>query len=526
MYDFGIVYFQDLVLDKQKIRLCGQVILNHKRWQKAKKFGTMTPMQKIKSFLKTRTGVISVIVVLILASIFAFRGKSSVADAVVVSKGDFTKVVSVTGKVVSINDVDLSFETGGTVSAVYKKVGDTVKRGEIIATLNSADLIAQRDIAEADLDAAKAELQKIDNSSSSDVSVNKEQAVNTIVDAYTKSDDAIHSKVDQFFDDARTTGPKIRYTFYDYFSTKGPINDGRYEIESELLKFKILADNLTVDNYSDQKIKDAKMYVQKIKAYLDLVAPAVNSFEESSALTRSAIDGFRGDVATARSNINTALSNLTTYEDKIRGSLSDASVQAAKVASKEANVRSYNAQIAKTIIYAPFDGIVSLQDAKVGESVAAHTKVSALISSNLQLEVFIPEISIPGIKLDNNAVVTLDAYPDTKFDAIVTHVDPAETVKDGVSNYKVNLEFINPDPRVRSGLTGDVSIETEKRTGVLSVGERSIVTDAGKYYVYLKTKDDPVKTEVTLGIKDGKGNVEILDGITEGESILLNPPTN
>jgi len=483
-------------------------------------------MQKIKSFLKTKTGILGIIIVLILIGVFVFKGKTSTADTVTVTKGDFTKIVSVSGKVIAVNNVDLSFETGGTVSAVYKDVGEQVRRGEIIAALNSADLVAQRDIAEADLEGARAELAKINNTTSSDVSVNKEQAINAIVDAYTKSDDAVHSKVDQFFDDARTSGPKIKYTFYDYFSTKGSINDTRLMVETDLENFALLANNINVDNYSDQKLRDARAYVQKVKSFLDLVAPAVNSYEESPSLTRAMIDGFRGDVATARTNINTVLTNLTTYEDKIRGSVSDASVQAAKVASKEANVRSYDAQIAKTIIYAPFNGILSIQDAKVGESVAAHSKVAAIISTGLQIEVYIPEISIPGVKLNNKATVTLDAYPDTKFEAVVTHIDPAETVKDGVSNYKVNLEFATADARVRSGLTGDVSIETEKKPGVLSIGERSIITDAGKYYVYLKTKDDSVKTEVTLGIKDGKGNAEILGGISEGDSILLNPPTN
>ncbi|MES2409724.1 MAG: efflux RND transporter periplasmic adaptor subunit [Patescibacteria group bacterium] len=483
-------------------------------------------MQKIKTFLKSKVGISVVVVILIIISVLVFKGKSSASETVIISKGDFTKVVSVSGKVIAVNNVDLSFETSGTVAAVYKNVGDKVRSGEIIAALNSSDLIAQRDVAEADLEGAKAELSRITNSeSSSDVSINKEQAINAISDAYTTADDAVHNKVDQFFENPRT-GPEIKYTFYDYFSTKTKINDSREQIETDLQNFGILANSLNVNNYSNQKLTDAKKYIQKVKMFLDIVAPAVNSFEESNVLTNSMISEYRADVALARSNINTTLSDLTTYEDKLRGSVSDISIQQAKVSSKEANVRTYDAQIAKTIIYAPFDGTLSLQDAKVGESVAAHTKVSALISSGLQVEVYIPEISIPGVNLGNKAKVTLDAYPDASFDAVVTHIDPAETVKDGVSNYKLELQFVTTDPRIMSGLTGDVTIETQKKSGIISVGERSIVTDADKYYVYLKTKDNPVKTEVNLGIKDGKGNVEVLSGLNEGDIILLNPPTN
>ena len=147
----------------------------------------------------------------------------------------------------------------------------------------------------------------------------------------------------------------------------------------------------------------------------------------------------------------------------------------------------------------------------------------SLISKDLEVEIYIPEISIPGVLVGNKAKVTLDAYTDASFDAIVTHVDPAETIRDGVSNYKVKLSLVASDPRVRSGLTGDVTIETEKKPNIISVGERSVVTEAGKYYVYKKTKDDPIKTEITLGIKDGKGNVEVLSGVSEGDDILLTP---
>ncbi|MDB5204065.1 MAG: hypothetical protein JWP09_93 [Candidatus Taylorbacteria bacterium] len=483
-------------------------------------------MQKIKTFLKTKVGMSVAVVVVIIISVLIFKGKSGASETVTISKGDFTKVVSVSGKVIAVDNVDLSFETSGTVSAVYKKVGDKVTRGEIIASLDSSDVQASREKANADLVAAQAQLTKLQNgeSSYSEVSINKQQVINTIIDAYTKSDDAVRNKVDQFFIDGRNQSPKIKYSFYNDGELKYKINEDRKSVEDSLVEFESFANDLSVNNYSDQSIKDAKAYIVQVKNFLAEVSLAVNSFEVSGGLTQTTVDKYKSDIATARTNVNGSLADLSSFEDKLHSSLSDVPVQEANVMSAQATVRNYDAQIAKTIIYAPFDGVLSLQDAKVGESVAAHTKVAGLISRGLQVEVYIPEISIPGVNLGNKAKVTLDAYPDASFDAVVTHVDPAETVKDGVSNYKLELQFVTTDPRIMSGLTGDVSIETQKLSGIISVGERSIVTDADKYYVYTKTKDGGIKTEVTLGIKDGKGNVEILSGLNEGDVILLNPP--
>lgn len=484
-------------------------------------------MQKIQTFFKTKIGIAIAVLVVSGVGYMVFGGKTVAKDSVTVTKGDFTKVVSVSGKIVATKSVDLSFESSGTVAGVYKQVGDMVTIGQTIAALDSSDLQASRDKARADVLAAKAELAKLQNGESlnSEISINKEQVINSIVSAYTKSDDAIRNKVDQFFTDGQSSGPKIKYTFYNYFNTKNKINDSRLAIGEVLNTFGAMANNLNSTTYTDNSITLAKGYVQKVKIFLDQISLAVNSFEESVDLSKTVLEKYKSDVGIARTNINNALLDLATYEDKLRGSVSDIPVLEAKVKSAEANVRNYDAQISKTVLSAPFSGILSLQDSKVGESVGAHTKLAAMISSELEVEIYIPEISIPGVMLNNKATVKLDAYSDATFDAVVTHIDPAETMRDGVSNYKVKLSFVNADTRVRSGLTGDVAIETEKKADIISVGERSIVTTDGKYYVYKKTKDGSTKTEVTIGIKDGKGNVEILSGVVPGDEILLTPPT-
>ncbi len=473
--------------------------------------------------LKHKYISITVLVVIIILLVVWGRKASTDSGAYTAKLADFTKVVSVSGKVIPVSTVDLSFETSGTVASVPKDVGATAVKGDIIAALDSSEVSASRDKAYADLLSAQAELAKLQSGSYDQVSLDKQQVINTIIDAYTKSDDAVRNKVDQFFNDGRNLSPKIKYDFYNSSEDKYQINDDRRNVEDSLVAFDLFANSLTTDTYKNDDIKTAEGFVKTIKNFLDEVSLAVNSFILSDGLTQTMVDKYKSDVATARTNVTGALLNLASYEDKLRSSISDIPVQEAKVKAAEANVKSFDAQIAKTRIVAPFAGVVSYQDAKVGGAVSASSKVASLISTDLQIEVYVPEISIPGILVGNKATVTLDAYPDVSFDATVSHIDPAETVKDGVSNYKVNLVFTSTDPRIRSGLTGDVSIETEKRANILSIGERSLITDSGHYYVYKKGKDDYVKTEVQIGVKDGRGNVEITSGLVPGDVIELTP---
>ena len=485
-------------------------------------------MNSIKNYLKNKYILSIVAVVVLVVILFAFKSNGQNTDSVVIKKTDFTKTVSVSGKVVAKDDVELSFETSGTVASVNNKVGDSVKRGDVIASLNSSDVLASRDKALADLDAAKAELQRLQsgNSVSSQTTIDKQQLVNSIVDAYTKSDDAVHNKVDQYFRDGTLSNPRIAYRFFGYEEKQGPINMARADVENVLSKFKLLALGLSVNTYSDSMLSDAKAYTASVKDFLDMIAPAVNSFETGASLSQTNLDKYKTDLATARFNVNLAINDMSSKESGLYDSLIDIKVYEARVSAAEAVVRGYDADLAKMSIVAPFDGVVATIDAKVGASVSAHTNQVKLISSGLQVEAYIPEISLPGLAVSNTALVSLDAYPDTSFAASVIELDPAETIRDGVSNYKVKLAFASSDERIKPGMTGDVSIDTYKRSDVLAVPERSVVSEAGDSYVFIKSDDKSKKVKVSLGARDGKGSVEVLGGVAQGDKVLLNPPEN
>lgn len=480
----------------------------------------------MKKLLKNGYALAGLVVVVVIALIMIFRGGSGDGESVTIKRGGFVRTVSLSGKVVATQSVDLSFETGGTVAVVAKKAGDEVSAGQVIASLNASDVVADRDKAVADLEAARAELLKLKDSGSSGMQtdIEKRKLVNSIIDAYTKSDDAVHNKVDQYFRGGYLDYPTILYKFYSYAEKEADINYSRVEAERTLKKFSQLVSGLTVETFTTTTLADAKQYLADIKKFLDNLAPAVNTFYVGvNELTQTSADKYKSDLATARFNINESIEAITSYESDVVGSVSDIAVREAKVSAAEATVRGYDAELGKMTIRAPFSGVISKQDAKVGQAVSAHSVVASLISRNLEVEVFVPEISLPGIAVGDRASVVFDAYPDTRFDASVIHIDPAETIRDGVSSYKVRLSIENADDRILSGLTADVFIETEKKSDVLSIPVRSVMTTNGKMYVYKKVGEEYVKTEVTLGPKDGKGNVEVITGVAEGDIILLSP---
>ncbi len=350
----------------------------------------------------------------------------------------------------------------------------------------------------------------------------KRELVNTVIESFTKADDAIRKNVDQFYDRPRTA-PEIKYTFDDYFDTKKDLNDGRKNVEKILTVWEKEVTGLTPENYNDKILDSSLSHLSEVSLFLRKVSLAVNSFESSNTLSQSTIDGYKSDISSARTSISDMTSSLIDAREDYRSSLSSVSVQEAKVRSAEADVKKIDAEIADTVIRAPFSGIVTLQDGKVGKSVSANEKVVGLISETFEIETFVPEVSIPGIAIQNSASVTFDAYGDEAFEATVSHIDPGETEKDGVSSYKVKLVFTTKDARIRPGLTANVVIVTELRPNTLSIPERAVLKEDGKSYVFVQIGKETEKREVVLGDRDGMGQVEVLEHLGEFEKILLEP---
>lgn len=483
-------------------------------------------MQKIFSFLLSKKYYF-IILVLIIAGGFYFYKNSNKTDGqfVQLQKGSLVKEVSIAGKVVSSNDVSLSFETGGTVKAVYKDVGSRVSPGDTVVALDTSELQANLAKAEADLAGQQAKLDQLQNNESqtTEVTTSKRKLTDSIVDGFTSADDAVRNKVDQFFTDPDTMNPKILFAFNDY-DLKERINSERIIVEETLTKWEKLDSGLSAESVTSVDAETARGYLNIIKTFLNDVSRAVNNFETNNTLSQSTIDKYKSDVAVARTNVNNALGAITGAQEGIRSTSSGKPVQEANVRSAQATVNALKVQIEKGYIRAPFAGVVSSQDAKVGQSISPHVNLVSLISDTYEIEAYIPELNISGVAVNNKANVTLDAFGSNQvWSATVIKIDPAETIKDGVATYKVRFAFDMADARVKSGMTANIKIETGRKDGVMYLPTRVVISKGGKSYVMVEGEKAPVEKEVVAGEIDSRGNTEIISGLSTDERVLLNP---
>ncbi len=130
---------------------------------------------------------------------FAFRADepatasaTTTKQVVEVTTGPMSQTVSAEGTVAAADTDDLSFGSSGTVTAVNVKAGDTVKSGQVLATIDSAELEAAVTSAEADLADAQAKLSDDQSGSASDAQITAdESSVQSADDALANAQDAL-----------------------------------------------------------------------------------------------------------------------------------------------------------------------------------------------------------------------------------------------------------------------------------------------------------------------------------------------
>ena len=198
--------------------------------------------------------------------------------------------------------------------------------------------------------------------------------------------------------------------------------------------------------------------------------------------------------------------------------------QEARIRSARASVAQYQATIGKTVLRAPITGLVTAQEAAVGEIVSANETVIRIISdAQFEIEADVPEVDIPYVHALATSSVVLDAYgPDAPFTAAVVGIDPGERVIDGVPTYRVRLQFTQEDVRIKPGMTADLTIFSDVRPSVVAVPARAVFRSDGQQLVRIVREDGTIApVAVQTGMSGSDGNIEIVSGVAAGDRVVV-----
>jgi HlyD family secretion protein len=512
-------------------------------------------LRYIPGFFKTKWGIGILAVVIVGGGWYwyANSGKSSY-QFITVTQGPITETVSVTGNTTPVSSVSLGFGNSGIVAHIYASVGDQVSAGSVLATLDTSDLSAQLQQAQANVDAQEANLaglkagarpediaasQAASDKSVQDLSNLYSGIPDIAADSYAKANDAVRTQLSSFFSSSESSQPNLVFATADSQAALDAEN-GRVAAGAALNKWQgALASlsPLSAPAAIDAAITSDLGYLSLVRSFLTSVSDAINSANNINAATlatdKAALAAAVTETNTGIKNLNTASQNIASQKLTVQGlqaqlalkqsgsTSQDIAAQEAQVEEVQAAVASIQAKLQNSEIVAPQSGVVTQFDAKVGQIAAPDTPLVSIISgSKFEVDAEVPETDIGKVAIGNTVSMTLDAFSGETFTGTVFYIDPAETILQGVVDYKVKVSFDKPDTRLKSGLTANLDIQTKSKDSVLILPQYAILQNDSGTFVETLVSGKVVDNPVTLGIEDSKGNVEIVSGATEGELVL------
>lgn len=284
-------------------------------------------------------------------------------------------------------------------------------------------------------------------------------------------------------------------------------------------------------------------YKIQLIAERDSLQSALNSLASETKSLRDAGASYASQIATQEASLSSskgardkAIADIGTYEASLRISeaqlaLKKAPPRETDIASARAVLNQYRAALARssadfanTMIVAPVAGTVTKVPIKVGEFTPSGSAITMLGDAPYRIEMYVSEIDIPKIQMSQSGSVKLDAFPGEFFTLKTSQIDASSTDRDGVSKYRVRLDFLDlkESQRVKLGMTGDAMIITGFSTDVIYVPIRAVLEndDGGEYVRILKDDGTIEERDVQTGMEGEASTVEVL-GVDEGETVVV-----
>jgi len=255
-----------------------------------------------------------------------------------------------------------------------------------------------------------------------------------------------------------------------------------------------------------------------------------DGYKEETALLKSAeanLGYYQGLLGAAKNKLTSLKKTSASSSDKdaqrnqIDASEAQVEAQKANIEAAEASVQGAEAQIEKTVIRAPFSGVLAKQDVEIGEIASSDSPIITLINKDIfEVEVFASEIDMKNIKIGDKAKITLDNNTGETYSAHVTAIDQAATMQNNVSAYKITLDFDEKLENITSGSDANVKIIADNKADVITIPKDAIYTENNKSFVYASKNGIREKQAVSTGIYGNNDMVEITAGLQEGDKIF------
>jgi HlyD family secretion protein len=496
---------------------------------------------KFSTTIKIITGILLLGAVI---AVFVFQSDTGDENLIttVVERGDVQDIVSVSGFIEAKNTAGLSFPVVGIVTDVFVEEGAEVEKGDLLATLGSAKLVAQRADAMAILQKTRAARDELldgptqearsvtkttvataEESLASTIQIEAEKVANARaallsndLEAYT--DDSTQVAAAPTVSGSYTCDEEGTYTLsvynsgtYSGFSYMlSGLDQGTYSA-SDRQPGPLGSCGLSVKFTENDPYRDSEWNIKIPNTKSSSYVAYKNAYD--LALQEQAQNLQAAQNAYALATDNATFANATPSSAAVRQA--DASI-----ASAQANIAQIDAQITDLSVIAPFDGVITNVDVRPGETAGATPVITILAQDAFELKARIPEIDITKVTTGQHASIVFDAQSNQTLSGTLKFISPLATEIDGVAYFETTITLDQSPEWIRSGLNADIDIIVSEKSDALRIPKRFLIQEEiGSFSVLLLDGKNVSQTNITT-LSTGNDGYVAITGLNEGDTVI------
>jgi RND family efflux transporter MFP subunit len=435
-----------------------------------------------------------------------------------------------------VNEATIRAESSGRLTHVYRKLGDRVVAGQVIAEFENSGERASVLQAEGAYEAAKAarDIAQI-NSANTSVGIGdtKTNTLNAINSSYSTMDDLVRSKTDTAFSDPRSENPKLKVLVPDS-ALQTRVENERMTIEKLLTARAVRNSSLSVDSDLLSEIQKVQTEAQTVKNYLDnLNSVYVKSLPDQN-FSQASLDAQKAVLNAGRATIAGTLTSLSASKVALQNGLASEEIagrttgdSSPNAASADASVKSAQgaylaavSRLEKTIIRSPISGTLNSLSIETGDYVAPTSQV-AVVSNNGALEVLAYVSGDDASRITIGAPVKINSNIKGIVTRIASAIDPVTKkieVRVGILDEKAGL--INGQS-VRIEVSGPTTaVPALAMASQVKIPLSAVKITPRESYVFTVSASSTLqRVDIQLGTLLGD-EVEIVSGLT-GDMIIV-----
>lgn len=433
--------------------------------------------------------------------------ESIIEESVDVELRDITVTVSATGALQPARQIGLSFEFVSPVSEILVQEGEAVSAGQVLAKLDAGNLQNAVTNAQIALAAQQVAYDAL-TAPPRDVDIAVAEAALTAAQAQAASvslgPDATQEEI------ARLQAELARNQLWQAQLAR----DASAQVSNQALE---QAQALGF-NTNQQPIDPA-----------DTVTGSIKQAENSVALADVNTAGVlnQGPDVSGLSAANAAIVSAQVQLDRLLNGPSDIELQIAEtqVALAESAVRQAEVVLNRTLLTAPFDGIVADMSLTIGELPPQNAAVQLVDTSSYYVDVAVDETDVVKIQVGQPVTLMLDALPGETVTGRVTRVAVAPVRAGQLVTYTVRVTLDSAEAAVRAGMTATATIIVNELRDVISLPNRFIRIDRASAQAFVTVESEVGLFEevpVVLGVRN-ETESQIVSGLEVGQRVVFIP---